>query len=472
MTYNILGLTEYRITSVPEEAEHDLHIRAVVALPKPTHCPYCNGIDLVGHGDIEVLIKDLPMRGKHVGIFVTARRLRCRDETCRKSFTEPLPAVHDSRRMTTRLLTWIGKESLRRTFTSIADDVGVTEGTIRHIFSDYVAELEKKFQFEAPKWMGIDEIHIIKRPRAVISNIHASTIVDMLADRSKKTVATYLSKLDGHEGVQYVAIDMWNPYKDAVNAVMPQARVVVDKFHVLRMGNLALEAARKAMRKELTPKQRRGLMHDRYVLSRRRNDLTDEQFLLLDGWAKNYPLLGAAYDLKERYFNIYEAETKDEALSRFESWQKSIPAELYEHFKLIVTAWSNWKPEILNYFEHQITNSVTESLNNLIRGLDRAGRGYSFEALRAKVLFSERAHKHTRPRFTRQRTDKMPANTDVFSMLEASEPSAGYDVPGVMERMTEFGKSHTKLKEPKPTKIPNYGVDISTLLKLLEQGEI
>ena len=46
-------------------------------------------------------------------------------------------------------------------------------------------------------------------------------------------------------------------------------------------------------------------------------------------------------------------------------------------------------------FEHPVTNAYTESLNSLIRVMNRPGRGYSFEALRAKILFTEGAHKHS-----------------------------------------------------------------------------
>ena len=46
---------------------------------------------------------------------------------------------------------------------------------------------------------------------------------------------------------------MWNPYRAAVKAVLPQARIVVDKFHVVRMANDALEKVRKGFRKELKP---------------------------------------------------------------------------------------------------------------------------------------------------------------------------------------------------------------------------
>ncbi len=101
-------------------------------------------------------------------------------------------------------------------------------------------------------------------------------------------------------------MDMWTPYRDAVQAVLPDARIVIDKFHVVRMANDAVEKVRKSLREQLTPKQRRGLMHDRFVLLKRECDLNDKEVLLLDGWTKNYPELGAAYRLKESFYGIYE----------------------------------------------------------------------------------------------------------------------------------------------------------------------
>ncbi|TRC57884.1 ISL3 family transposase, partial [Mannheimia haemolytica] len=78
------------------------------------------------------------------------------------------------------------------TFSSVAEDVGVDEKTVRNIFNDYCERLEKTLNFEMPQWLGIDEIHIIK-PRCVITNIQQQTIVDMLDNRNKTTVTRYLS---------------------------------------------------------------------------------------------------------------------------------------------------------------------------------------------------------------------------------------------------------------------------------------
>ncbi|WP_245979134.1 ISL3 family transposase [Solilutibacter pythonis] len=396
MPANILNLPSHRVTRI-EEGEHDYHIYAEVVQSVPA-CIHCQSDELVRFGRHERHIKDLPMHARRVGLYIDTRRFLCR--SCGKTFYEALPEVADGRGLTARLARWIGQQSPKRPFLSISDETGIDEKTVRNIFHDYINELEAQVQFETPKIMSIDEIHLI-RPRCVISNIGNNTLVDLLPNRNKETVAKYLSKMDRRDKVQVVAMDMWTPYRDAVEAVLPKAIIVIDKFHVVRMANEAVERARKALRAALTPAQWRGLMHDRFVLLKRQCDLTDKDRLNIDGWTKNYPALGDAYRAKEAFYGIYDAQTSEEAVRRYAAWEQALTSEIRLYFADLLWAWSNWQPHILNYFYRRVTNAYTESLNNLIRVMNRLGRGYSFEALRAKILFTEGVHKHTlsRPKF-------------------------------------------------------------------------
>lgn len=452
----ILQLPAYAVIKV-EATEYDYHITAE-PLESNRTCPQCSSVNAVGFGRREQMVKDLPIHGKRVGIYIDAKRFQCRD--CSRTFFETLPDVDERRSMTRRLLGWIGQQSLKRTFTGIAEEVGITEGTVRLIFKDFVAELERTVKFETPKWMGIDEIHLIK-PRGVITNIENNTVVELLANRNQDTIAKYLTGLKGKDKVQYVAMDMWRPYKTAVNAVLPQAIVVIDKFHIVKMANEAMEKVRKSMRADLTLKQKRGLMHDRFVLLKREHDLTDKERFNLDGWVQNYPLLGEAYRLKEAFYGVYEAKSQSDAVRAYEQWQKSIPPELHDHFHELTRAFQNWMPDILAYFTHPVTNAYTESLNNLIRVMDRMGRGYSFEALRAKILFTEGAHfkKQQRPKFERRSLPDIGFSVLVdedFETLAMSLPMACEPV-----------KQYDVAVEP-----INYGADISTLARLIEAGEL
>lgn len=453
MPANLLNLPAYRVIKV-ETNDHDYHIDAKTVTP-PSACPNCGSDRLVGFGRREQMVKDLPMHGKRVGIYVDTRRYRC--QACRKTFYEPLPEVDDKRLMMRRLVEWIGRQAIKRTFASIAEEVGVTESTVRSVFNDYINDLQKTVKFETPRWMGIDEIHLIK-PRCVVANIANNTIVEMLHNRNKETVAKYLSKLEGKDTVKYVAMDMWNPYREAVHTVLPEATVIVDKFHVLKMGNEALEKVRKGLRGQLTIKQKRGLTHDRFVLLKRAHDLTDQDRLLLNGWTKNYPELGEAYRLKEAYYGIYEATDRFEAEQRYQAWSYSVPPELRAYWQPILTAWGNWMPYILAYFEHPLTNAYTESLNSLIRVMNRLGRGYSFEALRAKILFAEGAFKKTnsRPKFERRRE-----SAPVMGRMMMADDFAGMMLPPGPPKSTRRDEREK-----------NYGVEISTLVRMLENGEL
>ncbi len=125
--------------------------------------------------------------------------------------------------------------------------------------------------------------------------------------------------------------------------------------------------------------------------------------------------------------------------------------------------------EILAYFDHPITKAYTESLNNLIRVMNRLGRGYSFEALRATILFAEGAFKNTnsRPKFERRVRPR-----EVEDMLRHGVPddAAGTGLADlqVVDKPPRAPRERTpSTHEPK-----NYGVDISTLAQLIEWGQI
>ena len=361
------------------------------------------------------MIKDLPRLCKRSSIYVETRRWRCKH--CGKTFYQDLPHVDEKRRMTDRLVQWIGEQAVRRTNSSVAEEVGVTEGTIRLVFAEYVQRKYDATRFATPRWLGIDEIHLIK-PRCVLTNVEKRTAFDILENRNKQTVATRLARLDHRKSIELVTIDMWRPYRDAAAEVLPEATVVVDKFHVVRMLNAACETVRKALRADLSPAERRGLVNDRFLILKRKHRLNGKEHMMLAGWLENYPALAMAYEIKEAGYRIYDAKTRDQANTAFDEWRASIPQETKGAFGDFERAWRNWRGEILAYFDCHATNAYTESLNNLIRTTNRVGRGYSFEAQRAKVLLSEGPEKKAaaRPAFQKMLSRDLTIETTVHEM--------------------------------------------------------
>lgn len=393
MIPNFLNIPSLTVLSVGE-SEHDYHVGVEAARP-PAACTSCHSADIVGFGKRAQLYNDLPIHGKRVGITVQRRRYKCK--ACGVTFYEPLAAIHEHHHATNRLIHFVERESMRRTFAGVAEEVGIDEKTVRSIFTRYSEGLDRTVRFELPQWMGIDEIHIIKKPRCVITNVEHNTVVNMLPNREKKALTAYLKDLAHKDRIRFVAMDMWRPNKMAVESMIPDAQIVVDKFHIVRMANVALEMHRKSIRRTLNSRQRVKLMRDRFILLKRPVDITAEEEELMGPWFEAFPTLGHAYALKEEFFGIWESRSRRDAEARYEIWKKRVTPEVEPHFQPILTALENWHGEIFAYFDRPITNAYTESLNSLIRVINRNGRGYSFEALRAKVLYTEGTHRIIKP---------------------------------------------------------------------------
>ena len=365
--------------------------------------------------------------------------------------------VDADRAMTERLVRWMSRQSLEYNFAEMAKQVGVDEKTVRNVFDAYVAQLEKEFKRETPVWLGVDEIKL-GRFRAIFTNIGERTLIDMLPDRYSTSIVKFMDSLPNKERITHVACDMWRPYRQAAQKVLPQAKIVVDKFHVVSKANAAFDAVRRSIGKADPKKHGAGLKKAHKLFDKRAADLNDEQYLTVSGWLSSFPLLAEAYDLKERLYKVYEVETKEEAWAEYLNWEASIPEELAKPFRPVKTAFRNWKEWILNYFDdHRITNAFTESFNAKVRRVYRDGRGYTFERLRAKVLFTDRLQKRIaiqeKVKVKKQRFDDISMGRMTYFMIS-----------GVCEERAEY-EVRTQTRQG------NAGTDLPTLMALLDSDD-
>lgn len=422
---------------------------------KPQACPHCGFTQLYSHDKTEQVFFDTPMQGKPVVLKTQRVRYKCR--SCGKTFREPLADIDDKRLMTTRLKEYIQKRSMSDTFAVVARETGLDEKTIRHVFDDYVDTQSKVMPFETPRVLGIDELKLVGSYRCILTNIEKCSVFDMLTSRKKADVVQHLKSLKNPKNVQIVTMDMWRPYKDAVNQVLPKAIVVVDKFHIVRVSSECLEKARKAIRSKLERKERIRLKNERFVLLKRRHSLTDEEVDKLQQWSAWFPDLGLAYDAKEAFYCLFDqgldSKTAEQALM---DWQRGLSPQIAHYFEALTTALSNWMPEILNGFDYPVTNSYTESINRYAKDVQRMGRGYSFDVVRAKMLYNAEANKPTTSTIRKKKRKPIEEAPVFYLMLDNLNGSA-----------SQKQRYKTEVVEEKRY----YGAHIPTLCELLEKGE-
>lgn len=157
-------------------------------------------------------------------------------------------------------------------------------------------------------------------------------MIDLLPKRDMPTVKGWLRQLAQSENVQAVCMDHWNPYRLSDREVLPQARVIVDHFHVVRQVNEIVESVRKSIREGLSPEQRRQLKQDHRILQKRERNLSPAQRLIVESWTGFVPILKDLLRLKEAFYAIYDAQGNQEAYERYVDWEASIPPTLYEAF--------------------------------------------------------------------------------------------------------------------------------------------
>lgn len=216
----ILNLPDWEILSVGETDDaYRIHARYE---PDPEFCPKCGVVKPSLHrfGKRENVFADLPHHGKRTEIVVDRQRYKCLE--CRQPpFLEPLPHMDEHHDATIRMVRWIEQQALRRPFTQVAEQVEISEATVRRIFHAAVQRMEVARKVIAPAWLGIDEIHLLGKARCVMTDVKRNRPLDMLADHLLPTVTRRLQTLPGKQNVQVVTMDMWEAYRTATQAVMP-----------------------------------------------------------------------------------------------------------------------------------------------------------------------------------------------------------------------------------------------------------
>ena len=167
-------------------------------------------------------------------------------------------------------------------------------------------------------------------------------------------------------------MDMHEPFRQAVQICLPQAKVVVDKFHLIRHVNKAMDKVRSRLQGGNRRGKRRDLFRSRYTLLKGAERLADWEKARLNRLFYCYPELKKAWVLKEsfrmwyRETNRSRAEERPGLLLKDKIEDNSLP-----EFKELLHMLTNWRGEILNYFDYRITNGFVEGENNCIKTIKR-----------------------------------------------------------------------------------------------------
>jgi transposase len=160
--------------------------------------------------------------------------------------------------------------------------------------------------------------------------------------------------------------------KKAAEAVFPEARVVVDHFHVVADSNKRMDEARR-IEQDADRKRKVKIPKKIFLIGRER--LSEEKGHKVDGLLDKYPSLKGFYWTKEKIRELYRQESREEATKLLDNIIFNLKSS--DDGELI--RWANtlkhWQEPILNYFDNRTTNGFTEGCNTKIKMLKRVSYG-------------------------------------------------------------------------------------------------
>lgn len=396
-------------------------------------------------------------------VLIDIKRWRWMCKTCGKTVTQPLDVMtEDHYRMTRPLLEYCEEQALLGIELSLAQETGVSVRTIRSIRKKKVERLKVEVQVATPRVLGLDGVRADNnRRRVILTNIEAGEVVDLIESGKKNAIVARIRQLPNFQSIAIVTIDMCRTLSAAVLEALPNAAIVIDRFHICRTGNQAMDKVRNRLfprvKKEREPGRPYRPRPEPFRL--RRASLTNKDKKYMQFWFDQQPELKLAYDLKEDYLEMFDAATyggkecmsKVKAQRYYRKWESSIPVgekypNLPNDFKPITSPMKNWGEYVFNRFDHNFTNSYTEAKNREIRSILRESRGCGFETLRGKMVFGTRLRKEKkedcetemnaiRPKSKRRGRASQPSTAGKTTQ---DVPSKGYEIPDHIQIAFEF----------------------------------
>lgn len=241
------------------------------------------------------------------------------------------------------------------------------------------------------KHIGVDEKSFLKGHQyaTVLSDLDNPRVLDVARDRKEESLGELLNKIPEpqRDHIKAVALDMWEPFINAVEQGLPQADIVHDKFHIAKyLGEV--DKVRRAENRNLVNQDKDTLKGTKYLWLTNPNNWTEQQQASFNELKDKGLKVGRAWSIKEMFSGLWEYRYEQSARKFFKQWFWWATHARLKPMAEVAKKLKRHLDNILTYLEHRITNAVAEGLNSKIQQIKSAARGFrKFENYRIAILF-------------------------------------------------------------------------------------
>lgn len=340
-------------------------------------------------------------------LLLKKRRFFCKK--CQATFVLDTPVVDRHHSISKNLKRLVAKRlTSKQSMTEIAKQSNISTTSVYRVLKEWYQPIQK-YSYSLPKVLCFDEFKSVKNVAGAMSFImmdgETKELIDVLPDRRLPQLEAYFSgfPLKTRKKVQYIVTDMYRPYLILTKKLFPNAKIVLDKFHLVQHIGRAFQKIRIRQMNQIKHQQN-GLLYRRL---KKYWKLLQKNYNKLDSTKRNWRV-GFKDHLSEKEILerllTYDKEVTDAYLSyqgilqAFDSKDYSLFLELInqpvssKEFIPVFQTFKKYKTEIKHTFETTYSNGSLECLNNHIKVIKRNSYGfrsfYNFK-LRISICFKD-----------------------------------------------------------------------------------
>ena len=281
----------------------------------------------------------------------------------------------------------------------VARSIKSAKGLLR-ISWDQVHELQERAverglarrEDVAVKHAGIDEKNFLKGHSyvSILADIDEGRVLEVVKDRTEQSTKDLLSTLSDNqrETVEAVAMDMWPAFINATSAILPNASIVHDKYHISAYLGKAVDSVRRKENSVYMKVGNDSLKGTKYLWLTSPDNWSTEAKRTFRELAIDEMKVGRAWSIKEAFRHFWNYRYFVSAITFFKKWYYWATHSRLKPIIEVAKTLKRHLDGIMAYLRHHITNAVTEGLNSKIQSIKANARGFrNFQNYRIAILF-------------------------------------------------------------------------------------
>ena len=354
-------------------------------------CSVCRSRQVIRRGTIQRRFRSLPIGLKPVLITLAIQRVLCL--ACNLIRQVHVGFANPRFGYTKAFERYALQLCRHMTILDVARHLGVSWDVIKDIQKRYLRKRFSRPKLKNLKRLAIDEITIGKGHRylTIVLDLTTGAVVFVGDGKGSEALEAFWKRLKRSKAkVQAVAIDMSPAYISAVTEKLPEATIVFDHFHVIKLYNERLSEFRRQLYHQVTTStQKKVIKGTRWLLLKNPENLDperNEHQRLQQALELNQPL-ATAYYMKEDLRCLWWQKNQKDADIFLDDWiarAKSSEIKMLEKFANTLT---EHRQGILSYYRYRISTGPLEGTNNKIKTMKRQAYGFrDMEFFKLKIM--------------------------------------------------------------------------------------